>query len=277
MKLRRNISRSVKAGSMDDRDHSDSERAPVPLYFQISSELQRRIKSGELQPGSRVPGEKEIAEEYGVSAITARAAMRVLLDQNLIARFPGRGTFVTEWNKVKANWGLGSMEDILTTGIKSQMSVVGWKFAEAPAWVSEKMHMMPGAKCLLVQLVRSCDGEPFLLTNAYYPSEIAAKLKKSDFTKPTARSKLAIAIVEEICHVRVRELRQTMSAELTDTETAKHLNIRPGSPILTVIRENYSEGRKLIQLARSHYRTDRYRFKINLSHIDLSRKDRSWT
>ena len=252
-------------------------KSRVPLYYRISSALEAKIRSGELPPGARVPGEKELAQEHGVSPITARAAMRVLLDQNLIVRYPGRGTFVTDWSKTKGVWGLGSMEDLLNIFSKSQLTVVGWKRIATPAWINQFVQGAFDARCLLVQLVRRSDNVPFLITNAHYPPEIAAKLRRTDFTRPEVRNRLAINIVEEKCALTVREVRQTMSAELADPETARHLSLRPGAPILTVVRENYTEQGELVQLAKSYYRTDRYRFVINLSQLDASRKGRSWT
>lgn len=252
-------------------------RSPVPLYYRISSTLEARIRSGELAPGARVPSEKELAEEHGVSPITARAAMRMLLDQNLIVRFPGRGTFVTDWSRTKGVWGLDSMEALLNISSKARLTVVGWNDVATPAWIDD---FVPGAfdrRCLHVQLVRHFDNVPFLITNAYYPTDIRAKLRKTDFTRPEVGNRLAINIVEEKCGLSVSEVRQTMSAELADAQTARHLRLRKGAPILTVVRENYTHQGKLIQLAKSYYRTDRYRFVVNLSHVDASRRNRSWT
>lgn len=252
-------------------------RSPIPLYYQISRALEAKIRSGELPPGARVPGEKELAQEYGVSPITARAAMRVLLDQNLIVRYTGRGTFVTDWSKTKGVWGLGSMEDLLNIFSKSEMTLVGWQQIATPAWVGEFAQGAFDARCLVVKLVRRSENVPFLITNAHYPPEIAAKLRRTDFTRPEVRNRLAINIVEEKCALKVIEVRQSMSAELADAETAKHLGLRRGAPILTVVRENYTEQGVLVQLAKSYYRTDRYRFVINLLQRDGVHKDRSFT
>lgn len=252
-------------------------RSPVPLYYRISSALEARIRSGELAPGARVPGEKELAQEYGVSPITARAAMRMLLDQSLIVRYPGRGTFVTDWSTTKGVWGLDSMEALLNISSKAQLTLVGWKLVATPAWVNDFVLGAFDRRCLHVQLVRRSDTVPFLITNAYYPADIAARLRKTDFTRPEVRNRLAINIVEEKCGLTVSEVRQTMSAELVDAQTAKHLGLRRGAPILTVVRENYTQQGNLIQLAKSYYRTDRHRFVVNLSQVDASRKNRSWT
>ena len=256
---------------------AQSGRSPVPLYYRISTALEASIRSGKLAPGARVPGERELAQEYGVSPITARAAMRMLLDQNLIVRYPGRGTFVTDWNTTKGVWGLDSMEALLNISSKARLTLVGWNRVATPAWVDD---FVPGAfdrRCLQVQLVRRSDNVPFLITNAYYPADIEAQLRKTDFTRPEVRNRLAISIVEEKCGLAVSEVRQSMSAELADAPTANHLGLRRGAPILTVVRENYTQQGKLIQLAKSYYRTDRYRFVVNLSQVDASRKNRSWT
>lgn len=252
-------------------------RAPVPLYYRIASALEARIRSGNLPPGARVPGEKDLAVEHGVSPITVRAAMRVLLDQNLIVRQPGRGTFVTEWGGEKRTWGLDSMEALLSIASNSQMRLVGWHQVPTPPWVGEFAPAVFNARCLRVQLLRRSDDVPYLLTNAYYPPEIAAMLRSSDFARAEARHRLAIHIVEDKCHLTVSEVRQTMSAEVADVETAKCLGLKRGAPILTVVRENYTDRGELLQLAKSYYRTDRYRFVVNLSHVDASNRRRSWT
>jgi DNA-binding GntR family transcriptional regulator len=64
----------------------------VPLYVQVASILRRRIESGELR--SRVPSLKSIAQEYGVSHITAEKAVQLLKDEGTVEVVVGKGTFV---------------------------------------------------------------------------------------------------------------------------------------------------------------------------------------
>ncbi|EHB62460.1 MULTISPECIES: GntR family transcriptional regulator [Paenibacillus] len=67
-----------------------------PLYKQIQNDIRRRIRSGELQAGALVPSEKELAQQYGVSQITSKNALNGLVEEGLIVRFRGKGTFVRE-------------------------------------------------------------------------------------------------------------------------------------------------------------------------------------
>ena len=67
----------------------------VPLYKQIVHDLVSRIKSGVYSEGDKLPTETELMEEYGVSRITVRSAIKELEDADIVERTRGKGTFVT--------------------------------------------------------------------------------------------------------------------------------------------------------------------------------------
>lgn len=66
----------------------------TPLYLDLYRKLREKIESGEYEVGSRLPSEKEISEENGVSRITSKHALEQLVNEGFIKRFPGKGTFV---------------------------------------------------------------------------------------------------------------------------------------------------------------------------------------
>ncbi|MEX0607718.1 MAG: winged helix-turn-helix domain-containing protein, partial [Halofilum sp. (in: g-proteobacteria)] len=72
-----------------------NEPAALPLYAQVKKHLIHRVLNGEWQPGKRLPSEAEIAQGYGLSLGTVRKAIKEMVDEGLVARWPGRGTFVT--------------------------------------------------------------------------------------------------------------------------------------------------------------------------------------
>ena len=67
----------------------------VPLYKQIVHDLVSRIESGVYSEGDKLPTETELMEEYGVSRITVRSAIKELEDADIVERTRGKGTFVT--------------------------------------------------------------------------------------------------------------------------------------------------------------------------------------
>lgn len=66
------------------------------LYEQIVAQIEGRILSGELRPGDKLPAERELAEQFGVSRTAIREAMKALTQSGLVEIQPGRGTFVTD-------------------------------------------------------------------------------------------------------------------------------------------------------------------------------------
>ncbi len=67
---------------------------PVPKYIQLADILEQRITAGELQPNKPLPSEKFLMAEYGVARGTARRAVEVLRDRDLVFTVPQRGTYV---------------------------------------------------------------------------------------------------------------------------------------------------------------------------------------
>lgn len=72
------------------------EEAPLPRYVfvQMADDIETRIASGEIPVGAKLPGERELSQEYEVSVDTTRRAMRVLRERGLVATLPPKGTYV---------------------------------------------------------------------------------------------------------------------------------------------------------------------------------------
>jgi GntR family transcriptional regulator len=69
--------------------------APKLVYVQVADHITARIEAGDLARGARLPAERDLATEYGVSYDTIRRATALLRDRGLIITIVGRGTYVT--------------------------------------------------------------------------------------------------------------------------------------------------------------------------------------
>jgi DNA-binding GntR family transcriptional regulator len=69
---------------------------PGYVYRQVADHLAARIAAGELAPGARLPGERDLAQEYGVALGTIRRAVEVLRERGLVITLPAKGTYVTK-------------------------------------------------------------------------------------------------------------------------------------------------------------------------------------
>ena len=81
-------------GRVSDQFRIDPD-APKLIYVQVADHIASRIAAGELAPGARLPAERDLAADYGVSYDTIRRATALLRERELILTVVGRGTYVT--------------------------------------------------------------------------------------------------------------------------------------------------------------------------------------
>lgn len=247
-------------------------RSPVPLYFQLSTRLEEQIVSGSLPVGAQLPNEKQLACDYGVSLITVRAAMRVLIDKQIVVRHRGKGTFVAARTPPSRQLAIGSIEDLETTGHNSVLQLLWRRRVPASPEVARKLGVTAAQGIVAMRTIRTAQSEPFMMTDTYQLPHIAKYLKKADFTTPAARSKLAVAIAAEKLGLGIGSIRQAMSVERAHGEIARVLGVKSGHLLLVVDRDYYADNGSLIQVARARYRTDHYSYVMNLVHTAVPAK-----
>jgi GntR family transcriptional regulator len=81
---------------MTDRDDAPrfDPHGPELVYVLIANDIERQIHDGTLLPGQRLPGEADLATEYGVARMTVRRAMRELRERGLVRTVPGKGNYI---------------------------------------------------------------------------------------------------------------------------------------------------------------------------------------
>ena len=106
---------------------------PVPLYYQLAEQIREQIESQELVPGSQLPSERDLADRYGISRMTARQALTYLVRQGRLMVRPGIGTFVAE-PKLTHNTLhlLGFTEEMLAHGQAPSSRVLEQALVELP-------------------------------------------------------------------------------------------------------------------------------------------------
>jgi GntR family transcriptional regulator len=84
---------TIVTGVTDERPFFDPS-VPAYAYKQVADHVAARIENGELPPATRLPGERDLAEQYGVALGTARRAVRELRDRGLVLTLPAKGTYI---------------------------------------------------------------------------------------------------------------------------------------------------------------------------------------
>lgn len=239
---------------------SDLDRdGAVPLYHQIYLRFRDEIISGSRLTGSLVPTERDIADSYGVSRITARRALEELAAQQLVVRKRRLGTQVIynlpvqpiEANIVKA------VESLMTFGRKTAVTVLGIEKDAAEEPVASLLRIKPGSGVTRVERLRWLDDEPLGYSIAYVPDELEIVITEYDLS-----SNPILAIVTRNGH-EVGSASQTIVATLAGQVAAAKLRIDAADPLLLVTRAFRDHDDLPLLLTRTFYRADRYKVRID--------------
>jgi len=234
----------------------------VPRHQLIRQIVRRKIISGELAAGERLPPEIELARLYGVSRITTTQALSALVSEGLIVRQQGRGTFVARRvdRKVRVARVTGSLEDLIQDARGVRTKLLGYEEVSAPPDVAELLEVRAGSPLMLITRLRLIGGSPLILARNYMRTEWARCLDpgKVDWDRTI------LELLEREAGLTIDIGQQTIQAETADATVATVLQVPVGSPVLQVRRLDISRKRGLIQYVISDVRADRYIYSMDL-------------
>jgi GntR family transcriptional regulator len=231
----------------------------MSLYRQLADHLRRRIASGEFPVGSTLPSESRLMSDHGVSRVTARQAVGLLVNEGLVTRGSGRGTRVVEVPAGRAGQHFrGSLSDLMHEAKRtSTRNVLIERDVVPPSSVGEALELT-GSRVTRVSRARYLDGTVFAYSVDHLPSPVGELISEDVLV----RDSLMGALMKS--GVRMSNARQAITAEVADAETALRLEVRPGDPVLAVDRIILDADHRPIYHVRTAYRADRYAYMVEL-------------
>lgn len=244
-------------------------RTGIPLYVQLEQILKSRIVMGELSPGMKIPSDKELCETYQVSSITARQAVLNLVNEGILYRQQGKGTFVREGiSEVKNIMTLkvkGDIQDVIPENLARQnVKVVGMDILHCPERILRTLKLKADQEIMLIRRSRMDDGVPVSYIKNYLPAEIGRKIAEKDL-----RSFPMLHILRNKLRIPLKTGVQYIESVSADYEVATAMAVNISAPVLYLETIIYAEGEKPIEFVQTFYRSDLYKYTLN---IDLKVK-----
>ena len=235
--------------------HLDAQ-SRAPLYQRLQRALRDAIADNRLAADDALPPERDLAEEFGVSRITVRRALETLVEEGLLTRRQGAGTFVT--SRVEKNFSkLSSFsEDMAARGRKPESVWLSRSAGAVNPEESLTLGLSPGAVVYRFNRIRYADGSPMAVEYSTVPG----------FCLPNenAVEESLYEALEKHSSRPVRAL-QRLRAVLFSGERARLLTVADGSPGLFIERRGYLPDGRPVEYTQSYYRGDAYDFVAELS------------
>ncbi|MEJ8660760.1 MULTISPECIES: GntR family transcriptional regulator [Streptomyces] len=231
--------------------------SPVPLYFQLSQQLEAAIEHGTLTPGSLLGNEIELAGRLGLSRPTVRQAIQSLVDKGLLVRRRGVGTQVVH-SQVKRPLELSSLyDDLEAAGQRPATLVLRNTLEPATAEVAAALGVAEGSDVHLVERLRSAHGEPM----AHLCNHLPAGLLPLDTGQLESTG---LYRMMRAAGITLHSARQSVGARAATGEEAALLGEETGAPLLTMQRTTFDDTGRAVEFGSHIYRASRYAFEFQL-------------
>jgi GntR family transcriptional regulator len=248
---------------------SPPDTAALPRFQQVRLVLRERLKGGLYERGLPLPGERQLAQEFGVARVTVRSALARLEEEGLVVRLRGKGTLPATQaadppHRPKLRGGL--LDNIVSMGLRTKVAVLERALVPAPPHAGEALRLPPGARVLKVVRVRKFKGQPIAYTEVFLPPDLAPALER-----PTLQDMPMLVALEQY-GVQVVAAEQTLGAALADLPVAAALGVAPGTPLLRVSRVASDIGGRPVQFLTGLYHPERYEYHMRLSRVGNATK-----
>lgn len=226
-----------------------------PIYIQIKNEIKKKVMNKSWPAGFRIPSEEMLINDLKVSRGTLRKAVNVLVDEGILEKIQGKGTFVSK-KKISYPFAqelISYEESMKNKGLNFVTNVLIKKIETADEEVSQKLKVNNLSKVLYLKRVRSVENEPAILLYNWISLSRCPHLEEADFTTNGLFNS-----IEKIANVEIKYGVRNFSAELVTKYEADLLNIKIGSPILCINQITYNHASEPIECSRVLLRTDQY-------------------
>jgi GntR family transcriptional regulator len=143
---------------------------PLPLYYQLKEVLRQQIQAGHLAPHTAIPSEPELVSRYQVSRATVRQALTELVNEGLLYRQHGKGTFVREQREQKNAGELHSLSETLRRDGKRPGGILLLReLVRGSETLRRQLQLAEEEQLLRLERLRSADGQPVAYEIDYLP------------------------------------------------------------------------------------------------------------
>lgn len=233
----------------------------LPIYYQIAQQVKAYIAQQKLREGDVIPTERELCEAFGVSRMTVRQAVDILVGEGLLNRQRGRGTFISTPKISQPLTMLTSFTvDAVARGMTPSSRVISCQAVPASPCVAEKLNIATGETVVQLVRVRCANGEPHAHERTSLLHSMAAPLLTMDLAGRSLYQTLG-----EVCNLHLVRARESIEAKGCPEKICRLLHIPDTSIVFYIQRVTFDQHNCPVEYVEANYRTDKFRFEVELA------------
>lgn len=238
----------------------------IPFYFHIESLIRQKILTGQVKPGERLPPEKDLAAQFGVSQITIRTALANLEAEDLIRRMRGKGTFVTRNVPLsKQVLVTGDVQSFVDDSRKYRVKALGIEKRKVnetriPREVEDFFGLKGGDGLSVVRRVRMLDKTPV----QFLENILAPETAKHVTVKALSERPLQTILKEKI-GLEIGRSETYLESVPADPDVAESLHSHVFAPLFLLRAFLWFSSGEPFEIVSIFMRPDFFKYKIDTS------------
>lgn len=234
----------------------------VPMYRVLFKRITQMIKEQELSPGDKLPTERELMDEFGVSRATVVRAMTELENSSVVKRIQGKGTFVSGEKLNLHLPGLtGFSEDLIMSSGQPRTKVVSYEIGSEMR--ESKYFSEEDRELIYIVRLRLSGEDPIGINYNYVPYIIAKTIGFLPENIDANPSTSLYRLLDEYGY-QLDYADQFLEAKAATRTEAKLLNIPPGAPVMSYERVTHTTTGRVVEFVRATIAGNAYRYSIRL-------------
>lgn len=234
---------------------------PIPLYFQLKERIKQKINENKLDTGDLIPSERVLARKYKVSRPTIRQALSELVNEGLLIRRKGRGTFVA---KPKIDYGFIQRlttfyEDMNNKGYQLKTNIRVKEIRQVTKGISKKLNLNRGQKVIFLDRIRYINEEPIVRVINFVPYEKCPELMNIDL-----KNKSLYKVLDEKFNIKYYKAEISLEPVVAEKRDEDLLGVKKGSPIHLMKDITYDQNNEPMDYFKSRFRGDKGKVKVEL-------------
>lgn len=233
-------------------------RSAEPLYRQLRDELRALIQAGDYPPDAPFPGDHELARRYGVARITVRQAIAELVEEGLLVRRPGKGTFIGRPKIKRQLVNVASFTArVQSAGLHAGSKLLQREILVGDPELCERLAAPYNTRVLHLHRLRYTEDEPTSLEDAYLNLDRFPDLEHLDLNTQSL-----YRFLEERYQVRPGYAHRLLDLALATQQESQLLQISRGAPLFLLRATVRSTDGDVLEYVKIRLRGDRFRFEV---------------
>lgn len=231
-----------------------------PLHRQLRDLMMTRIRSGEWSPGTYLPSETRLADDYGVAVGTLRKALLDLVAEGVVQRRQGKGTVVASHDSDETLFRFFNLRRADGTLVRPESRVLFRARRPCAPGEAAALNLRAGADVIAITRVRDGDGQPIVYE---WIALDAARFGGLE-TTPDPLPNTLYQLYQSRFGATVHRAQEALTADRATGRCAEELGLAPGTPVLRIRRVAMDYGRGPLELRISWVNTAALQYRTEI-------------